>query len=108
MFDQYGWRASAGLSLGLTGLQLLVILFRGPHVERKTWLGYQGGTEWNKRVVMEREMQMQQMQEKDSKDKMGTEDWGRSATEKQIGTSEVKEAEKKDAGEVETDPSRIV
>ncbi|KAK0205973.1 MFS superfamily [Desarmillaria ectypa] len=42
VFLDYGWRAGAGLSLGWTGLGLLILLVRGPHCERKTWLGYQG------------------------------------------------------------------
>ncbi|KAK0490417.1 major facilitator superfamily domain-containing protein [Armillaria novae-zelandiae] len=43
VFLEYGWRAGAGLSLGWTGLALLILLVRGPHCERKTWFGYQGG-----------------------------------------------------------------
>ncbi len=43
VFLEYGWRAGAGLSLGWTGLALLILLVRGPHCERQTWFGYQGG-----------------------------------------------------------------
>ncbi|PBK65732.1 MFS general substrate transporter [Armillaria solidipes] len=43
VFLKYGWRAGAGLSLGWTGLALLILLVRGPHCERNTWFGYQGG-----------------------------------------------------------------
>ncbi|KAK0231434.1 MFS superfamily [Armillaria fumosa] len=43
VFLEYGWRAGAGLSLGWTGLGLLILLVRGPHCRRKTWFGYEGG-----------------------------------------------------------------
>ncbi|KAK0191570.1 MFS superfamily [Armillaria mellea] len=43
VFLEHGWRAGAGLSLGWTGLGFLLLLIRGPHCERKTWFGYEGG-----------------------------------------------------------------
>ncbi len=43
VFLENGWRAGAGLSLGWTGLGFLLLLIRGPHCERKTWFGYEGG-----------------------------------------------------------------
>ncbi|KAK0498134.1 major facilitator superfamily domain-containing protein [Armillaria luteobubalina] len=43
VFLEHGWRAGAGLSLGWTGLGFLLLIIRGPHCERKTWLGYEGG-----------------------------------------------------------------
>ncbi|KAK0205954.1 major facilitator superfamily domain-containing protein [Desarmillaria ectypa] len=43
VFLESGWRAGAGLSLGWTGLGLFLLLIRGPHCERKTWFGYEGG-----------------------------------------------------------------
>lgn len=53
VFIEHGWRASAALSLGWTGWQMIILLLRGPHCQRYTWFGYQGGTEWRKDVVME-------------------------------------------------------
>jgi len=44
VFLENGWRAAAGLSLAWQGWQLAIILARGPHCARKTWLGWQGGT----------------------------------------------------------------
>ncbi|KAJ7663278.1 major facilitator superfamily domain-containing protein [Mycena polygramma] len=38
-----GWRACAALSVGLSGVQLLVLLLRGPHCRRYTWVGWEGG-----------------------------------------------------------------
>lgn len=48
IFLKFGWRAGAGFSLGLTGFQLLVLLARGPHCDRYTWFGWQGGMEMRK------------------------------------------------------------
>ncbi|PBK67230.1 MFS superfamily [Armillaria solidipes] len=45
VFVKYGWRAGAALSLGWAGWQLFVLLLRGPHCDRRTWFGYEGGIE---------------------------------------------------------------
>lgn len=37
--------------LGLTTWLLVVLLARGPHCNRYTWFGYEGGMEWRKNVV---------------------------------------------------------
>ena len=37
--------------LGLTTLQTVVLLSRGPHCDRYTWFGYEGGMEWRKSSV---------------------------------------------------------
>ncbi|EPS95201.1 hypothetical protein FOMPIDRAFT_113575 [Fomitopsis schrenkii] len=55
VFTKYGWRASAALSLAWTGFMLFMLLIRGPHVRRYTWLGYEGGIEVRKRKLAERE-----------------------------------------------------
>uniref|UniRef100_A0A8H8CS17 Major facilitator superfamily (MFS) profile domain-containing protein n=1 Tax=Psilocybe cubensis TaxID=181762 RepID=A0A8H8CS17_PSICU len=51
VFVHSGWRAAAALSTGLFGLQLLLLLVRGPHCGRFTWFGYEGGLEARKRVA---------------------------------------------------------
>ncbi|KAF8268532.1 major facilitator superfamily domain-containing protein [Lactarius quietus] len=51
LFVPHGWRASGGLMLGWTAWQLLVLLSRGPHCNRYTWFGYEGGMEWRKNAV---------------------------------------------------------
>ncbi|KAN0131501.1 Major facilitator superfamily domain containing protein [Lactarius tabidus] len=51
LFLSHGWRASGGLTLGLTGWALVLLLARGPHCDRYTWLGYEGGIEWRKSAV---------------------------------------------------------
>jgi len=48
VFLQNGWRAAAGLSLAWMGWQLTILLLRGPHCERKTWFGWQGGSSMRK------------------------------------------------------------
>ncbi|KAF9047828.1 major facilitator superfamily domain-containing protein [Panaeolus papilionaceus] len=51
IFVKFGWRASAALSMGFYGFQVFVLLIRGPHCKRFTWLGYEGGLEARKSVV---------------------------------------------------------
>lgn len=51
IFLQFGWRPAAAFSLGLYVFQIGVLLCRGPHCERYTWLGYEGGLESRKSVV---------------------------------------------------------
>lgn len=58
VFINFGWRAGAALGLGWYGWQLFILLLRGPHCERYTWFGYQGGLEWRKSVVEGREKQL--------------------------------------------------
>ncbi|CCL99565.1 uncharacterized protein FIBRA_01583 [Fibroporia radiculosa] len=48
VFTKYGWRPAAALSVAWTGFMLFMILLRGPHVPRYTWLGYKGGIEVRK------------------------------------------------------------
>ncbi|KAL5501880.1 hypothetical protein ACEPAH_9141 [Sanghuangporus vaninii] len=48
LFLSFSWRAAAAFSLGLYALQVCVLLLRGPHCPRYTWVGYEGGAEWRK------------------------------------------------------------
>ena len=48
VYNHYGWRASAGLSVGWQGFCILMLLVRGPHCPRYTWFGYKGGLSWRK------------------------------------------------------------
>lgn len=54
VFIKYGWRASAALSLGWYGWQVVILLIRGPHCQRYTWFGYEGGLEGRKSVLEKR------------------------------------------------------
>jgi hypothetical protein len=64
VFVRHGWRAAATVSMAWFGLQVVVLLVRGPHVERYTWFGYEGGLEARKSVVMAREKEKERANEK--------------------------------------------
>ena len=51
LFVTHGWRASAGMMLAWTGWEIAALLARGPHCNRYTWFGYEGGMEWRKKAV---------------------------------------------------------
>jgi hypothetical protein len=55
VFVQHGWRAAAVFAMALFGLQIAILLVRGPHVGRYTWFGYEGGLEARKSVITARE-----------------------------------------------------
>ena len=48
IFVKFGWRPAAALSVGFTGLSMLIMFARGPHVKRYTWVGWEGGWEMRK------------------------------------------------------------
>ena len=54
VFLRHGWRAGAGLSVGFAGCMLIILLVRGPHTQRHTWFGYEGGMRWSKEVPKEK------------------------------------------------------
>ncbi|KZT44476.1 MFS general substrate transporter [Sistotremastrum suecicum HHB10207 ss-3] len=54
VFLQFGWRPAAALSLAWNGWQLFVLLLRGPHCQRFTWLGWEGGAEMRKQKSTEK------------------------------------------------------
>lgn len=54
VFVEHGWRASAGLSLAWIGIEIPILLLRGPHVKRYAWFGYDGGFEARKSVIAAR------------------------------------------------------
>jgi len=54
VFLENGWRAAAGLSMAWMGWQMAILLSRGPHCERKTWVGWQGGMEIRRSKVESR------------------------------------------------------
>lgn len=101
VFVRYGWRAAAALSMGWYGFQLFILLLRGPHCERYTWFGYEGGIEPRKDVV--------DAAQREKEGKQPTIDPGVDANEKE---SEVKdESMRKDSDPElgrEKDPSRNI
>jgi len=50
---KHGWRAGAGLSLGLVSCMFFILIVRGPHTTQYRWFGCEGGMEWRKEVVQE-------------------------------------------------------
>ncbi|KAJ8081194.1 hypothetical protein PM082_018037 [Marasmius tenuissimus] len=55
LYLEHGWRASAGVQVAWAGFAIFVLLMRGPHCSRYTWLGYEGGGEFKKSVDTRRE-----------------------------------------------------
>ncbi|KAJ7169241.1 major facilitator superfamily domain-containing protein [Mycena crocata] len=49
IYLRHGWRACGALSVGLSVWQLAVLLVRGPHCRRYTWVGWEGGWAWRRR-----------------------------------------------------------
>jgi hypothetical protein len=50
VFVRHGWRADAALGLGFYGFLFVILLLRGPHCQRFTWIGYEGGLDARKSV----------------------------------------------------------
>ncbi|KZT22826.1 MFS general substrate transporter [Neolentinus lepideus HHB14362 ss-1] len=114
VFVKYGWRAAAGLSLGLCGWQLLILMLRGPHCKRHTWFGYEGGWESRKSVVMERKrMEAEaksgvETRRETTVDEKNVEDGSAEKQERQSDDAEdIKEDVKEKEDIKEKDPSRM-
>ncbi|KAJ6496415.1 major facilitator superfamily domain-containing protein [Mycena sanguinolenta] len=43
IYLNHGWRACAAFSVGLSAAQFIVLVVRGPHCQRYTWFGWEGG-----------------------------------------------------------------
>lgn len=68
LFLQFGWRPAAAFSLGLYAFQICVLLCRGPHCGRYTWLGYEGGLESRKSVVEARNREKEAQDAKEAEE----------------------------------------
>ncbi|KAI0632361.1 MFS general substrate transporter [Trametes polyzona] len=56
VYTAHGWRPDAALNLAWTVFSLFILLARGPHCPRYTWVGWKGGWELRKsRLVAERD-----------------------------------------------------
>ncbi|KAF8959133.1 MFS DHA1 transporter [Flammula alnicola] len=51
IFVDHGWRACAAFGMALYGFQIGILLLRGPHCQRRTWFGYEGGFSLKKDFV---------------------------------------------------------
>ncbi|KAJ7143678.1 MFS DHA1 protein [Mycena epipterygia] len=49
LFVEGGYKLSSGVRAAFGGLALLLLVTRGPHVARKTWIGWDGGMDFRKR-----------------------------------------------------------
>jgi len=49
LFADGGYKLSSGVRVAFGGLELLLLLVRGPHVARTTWVGWDGGVDLRKR-----------------------------------------------------------
>ncbi|PPR02514.1 hypothetical protein CVT26_011997 [Gymnopilus dilepis] len=54
IFINFGWRAAAAFSMAFYAWMMVILLIRGPHCQRYTWFGYEGGIEPRKKVVEEK------------------------------------------------------
>ncbi|RPD56725.1 MFS general substrate transporter [Lentinus tigrinus ALCF2SS1-7] len=72
VFTEHGWRPDASLNLAWTGFTLFILLLRGPHVPRYTWLGWQGGFELRKSKVLERQQREREAAEESEKTQVKT------------------------------------
>ena len=52
--------------MGLYAFQIGLLLLRGPHCERFTWFGYEGGLEYRKKVVDERKAEIERQERVES------------------------------------------
>ncbi|KAF7341531.1 MFS superfamily [Mycena venus] len=89
IYLQHGWRACAALSVALSGAQLVVLFVRGPHCERYTWVGWEGGRrafrrrrgrgggEGEGRDSEETPREERDSEEPTERGKEGGEEWGR-------------------------------
>ncbi|KAJ6551706.1 major facilitator superfamily domain-containing protein [Mycena capillaripes] len=50
LFADGGYKLSSGIRVVFGGLELLFLVLRGPHVARTTWVGWDGGKNFRKRV----------------------------------------------------------
>ncbi|EMD39901.1 hypothetical protein CERSUDRAFT_150654 [Gelatoporia subvermispora B] len=106
VFNKFGWRPAAALSLAWTGFTIFIILARGPHVPRYTWFGYEGGIELRKSRLGERERKQQ-----GDVEKAGTSEKSDAAAQEQVDrdvrdSADIKEKEERDGREDMRDEKR--
>ncbi|KAF7368850.1 MFS DHA1 protein [Mycena venus] len=63
LFVERGYKFSSGIRVAFGGLELLLLLMRGPHVGRKTWIGWEGGMRFRKPVEPTEEKPTEQISE---------------------------------------------
>ncbi|KAJ7723297.1 MFS DHA1 protein [Mycena maculata] len=63
LFASGGYKLSSGVRVAFGGAELLLLLIRGPHVGRKTWIGWQGGMHFRKREEREAKKNVESVQQ---------------------------------------------
>ena len=51
VYIKYGWRALGALMFALGAFQIPILFMRGPHTQRRTWFGYEGGFRFSKHTA---------------------------------------------------------
>ena len=81
VFVHFGWRAGATLSMAFYAWQLFILLIRGPHCKRYTWFGYEGGLEYRRSVLAEKERMEEEKEREENRQSIAT--FGEKDVEKQ-------------------------
>ncbi|KZV71726.1 MFS general substrate transporter [Peniophora sp. CONT] len=90
VYVKYGWRAVGALMFALSAVQIPMLLVRGPHTQRYTWFGFEGGFEFWKSVVQARN-EAREERERSEREKTD----GDSVVRKQEGVPQEKIADEK-------------
>jgi len=96
VFLDHGWRAFAGLTMGITGFSMLVLFLRGPMKNTKTWIGWRG--EWTfvkEKVVVEEKKTLPESNLEDGVDEKVGEDILRGSNKAETDEPDDKEASEK-------------
>jgi hypothetical protein len=51
LYAEGGYKLSSEIRIAFGGLELLFLVLRGPHVARKTWVGWNGGVDFKKKKL---------------------------------------------------------
>ncbi|KAJ7263075.1 MFS DHA1 protein [Mycena rebaudengoi] len=51
LYAEGGYKLSSEIRIAFGGLELLFLVLRGPHVARKTWIGWNGGIDFKKKKL---------------------------------------------------------
>ncbi|KAF9067167.1 MFS DHA1 protein [Rhodocollybia butyracea] len=55
LYTEGGYKLSSGIRVVFGGMELLLLMLRGPHVSRTTWIGWEGGMNFRKKKADEKD-----------------------------------------------------
>ncbi|KAF9059614.1 MFS DHA1 protein [Rhodocollybia butyracea] len=55
LYTEGGYKLSSGIRVVFGGMELLLLMLRGPHVSRTTWIGWEGGMNLRKKKTDEKD-----------------------------------------------------